>query len=130
MIDDHLYSFLTNQSSITDLVSTRIYPQILPQEPVYPAITFRQDSHDYEETFEGQGGMTDSYYSIDAWAKTFAEAMSIGNVVRNAMQNTVGEFGGINIHRCIVSNGPISVYEDEVEGYRQTHVFLIRHNEG
>jgi hypothetical protein len=130
MIADHLYSFLSTQSGITTLVSTRIYPVILPQEPTYPCITYREDSNDWDETFGGQEGMVDSYYNIDAWAKTFAEVTSIGNAIRSAMQNTVGSFGGINIHKCVVDTGPITVYEDSVEAYRQTHVFLISHNEG
>ena len=130
MIADHFYSYITAQSSVTSLVSTRIYPVILPQKPVYPCVTFREDSHEIGETFDGQSGPTDSYYQVDAWAKTYAEATSIGNAIRSALQNTTGSFGGINIHKCIVETGPLIFYEDDVEAYRSSHLFLISHNEG
>lgn len=129
MISDHLNTYLNAQSSITSIVSTRIYPVILPQKPTYPAITYRDDDHDVDETFAGQSGPTDSIYSIDAWATTYAGTTTLGNAIRTALVNTAEAFGGINIHKCILITGPATFYEDAVEAYRQTQTFIISHNE-
>jgi hypothetical protein len=130
MISPNLYAYLAAQSGITSLASTRIYPAILPQKPTYPAVLYREEGHDFEETFEGQQGFTKSYYIVDAFATTYAGVDALGAAIRTALQNTKGNFGGINIHKCMVESGPTTLYEDTVEAYRQTQVFTITHNEG
>lgn len=130
MISDHLYTYLAAQAGITSICSTRIYPLILPQKPTYPAITYSEDDSNYTESFTGQTDHVQSIYQIDSWATTYAGATSLGNAVSAALKNTSGSFGGITIQRCTVLSGPVSVYEDSVEAYRQTYIFSIWHNEG
>ena len=129
MISDHLYTYMAAQSAITDIVSTRIYPIILPQEPTYPAISYSDDDVNYTESFDGQTDHAQSIYQINAWAKTYAGAYTLGDVLRSSLKNTSGSFGGITIQRCSIISGPVTVYEDSVEAYRQTYIFSIWHNE-
>jgi len=129
MITDHLYSFLNAQTAITDLVGTRMYPVILPAQPTYPALTFRDSDHELDEDFDGMGSPVESNYFIDAWGSTYAEATSVADAVRSSLNNTRGNFGGIQISRCVVTSGPIPIYEDAVEAYRITQIFLIVHKE-
>lgn len=130
MIADNLYTYMAAQSAITNIVSTRIYPLILPQKPTYPAVTYSEDDSNYTESFTGQTDHVQSIFQIDAWARTYAGATTLGEAIRTSLQNTTGSFGGITIQRCTVLSGPISVYEDSVEAYRQTYIFSIWHNEG
>lgn len=130
MIADNLYTYLAAQSAITSIVSTRIYPIILPQKPTYPAVTYSEDDSNYTESFVGQTDHVQSIFQLDAWATTYAGATTLGEAIRTSLQNTSGSFGGITIQRCTVLSGPISVYEDSVEAYRQTYIFSIWHNEG
>lgn len=129
MISDHLYSFMTSQSAITDIVSTRIYPAILPPQPTYPAITYRESDDDFSEDFTGITSPTVSSYFIDAWGDTYSDAVSLCAAIRSALNNQKGNFGGIHISKCIITSGPITIYEDAVEAYRQTQIFSISHKE-
>jgi len=128
MIADSLYSFITAQSAITT-ITTRIYPVILPQEPTFPAITYREDSHSLDESFDGQTGLTQSFYLFDAWAATYSGVTSLGDVIRSSLKNHSGNMGSISVMKVTLETGPVTVYEDEVEAYRQTQVFSIWHNE-
>ncbi len=130
MISDNLYTYLAAQSAITSIVSTRIHPLILPQEPTYPAMTYSDESSDMSESFDGQTGHAQSIYQIDCWAKTYAGAYTLGDALRSTLNNVSGSFGGITIQRCQIINGPATVYEDSVEAYRQTYIFSIWHSEG
>lgn len=130
MIANNLYTYLIAQSVITNIVSTRIYPMILPQKPTYPAITYSDDDSNYTESFDGQTDHVQSTFQLDAWAKTYAGATTLGAAISTALKNTSGAFGGITIQRCTVLSGPIMAYEDSVEAYRQTYIFSIWHNEG
>jgi len=129
MISASLNTFLRAQSSITTLASTRIYPIILPQKPTFPAVTYREESHDLIESFDGQNGLTQSFYMLDAWAKTYASVTALNDAIRTALKNHSGAMGSISVTRVTLVSGPISVYEDEVEAYRQTQVFSIWHKE-
>ncbi len=130
MIADNLYTYLVAQAGITSIVSTRVYPVILPQKPVYPAITYNDDDSNYTESFDGQTDHVQSIFQLDAWSKTYAGATTLGAAISAALKNKSGSFGGIIIQRCTVLSGPITVYEDSVEAYRQTYIFSIWHNEG
>jgi len=130
MIANNLYTYLVAQAGITNLVSTRVYPVIMPQKPTFPAITYNDDDSNYTESFDGQTDHVQSIFQLDGWSKTYAEATTVGAAISTALKNTSGSFGGITIQRCTVLSGPVTVYEDSVEAYRQTYIFSIWHNEG
>lgn len=130
MIANNLYAYLVAQTVITDIVSTRVYPVILPQKPTYPAITYNDDDSNYTESFDGQTDHVQSVFQLDAWSKTYAGATTLGAAMSTALKNKSGSFGGITIQRCTILSGPIVAYEDSVEAYRQTYIFSIWHNEG
>ena len=130
MIANNLYTYLIAQLGITSVISTRIYPLILPQKPIYPAITYHDDDSNYIESFDGQTGLTRATFQLDGWATTYAGATIVGDAIKAALKNISGSFGGIIIQKCAILSGPISVYEDSVEAYRQTYIFSIWHSEG
>ncbi len=130
MINTNVYTFLSTQSGIIALTTAnRIWREILPSKPVYPAITFG-GNHNLPNTFEGNTGFTISDYTIDAWADSDSGAESLAKEIRSALKNVTGSFGGINIHQCLITTGPITVYEESVEAFRQSQIFTIWHNEG
>ena len=124
MIDANLYTYLAAQAGISSIVSTRIYPEQLKQDPTYPAVTFRIESHDFDNTFEGNGGFVRSDYMVDAWATTHASAITLSNAIRAALKNHTGAFGGIDVMQVFIS------FEESVSAYRITQIFSIWHREG
>ena len=129
MIDDALYTFLTGQSTITDLVSTRIYPDELPENPTYPAITVSADQHFGDDDYDGDNGFAQSDYFFDAWAYDRDDAKSIADALRTLFKGHQGMTGGIYVHRVHLQFGPICVFEDSVKAYRMTQTFAIWHNQ-
>ena len=130
MIADNLHAYLVAQSGITNIVSTRVYPLILPQKPTYPAITYSDDDNNYTESFAGQTDHVQSIFQLNGWATTYAGATTLGAAIITALKNVSGSFDTITVQRITVLSGPITVYEDSVEAYRQTLIFSIWHNEG
>lgn len=130
MIDQNVYTFLSAQAGITSIVSTRIYPLILPSSPAYPAVTYRDEGHDPAESFTGSDELTRSDYFIDAWSSTPEGATTLETAIKTALKNHSGAFGGITILRSTISTIQGMVYEDSVEAYRKTVLFTIWHQEG
>lgn len=129
MIDANLYTFLAAQSAITNVTGTRIYPEILPADPTFEAITFRADYHDIDNVFGGSTNFCRSDYYIDAWAETHAEAIALAKLIRDNLKDVSGAFGGITIQEVFITMGPQTVFEDSVEAYRTTQMFSIWHGE-
>ncbi|MES0444983.1 MAG: DUF3168 domain-containing protein [Desulfobacterales bacterium] len=130
MIDDNVYAFLAAQSALTSIVSTRIYHLNLDEKPTYPAITYRDDDHDIDETFEGNTCFTKSDYYIDAWDTTRESVNTLAAAIKTVLKNHTGDLGGIDVQRCVVTSIEGMIYEDSVRAYRKTQLFSIWHNEG
>lgn len=130
MIDANLYTYLTAQAGITSIVSDRVYPEQLKAKPVFPAITYRIESHDFDRTHEGNGGFVRSDYMLDAWSVSHSGAITLSNAIRTALMNVSGAFGGIDVNPILVTSGPVTVFEESVKAYRITQIFSIWHKEG
>ncbi len=130
MISSAIYSFMAATAGITALVSTRIYPLVMPVGHAWPAITYNGDDHNLVQTFDGQTGLTRSYYQIDAWAQTYIEAQQLATAIRAAFKNYTGAMGAITVSHVTLDTGPIAVYEDQLEAFRVSQTFSLWHCEG
>lgn len=80
-MEQALRAFLLSYSAITDLIGTRIYPDILPQDPTYPAITYQEISGPRDYTQQGADGVTTYRVQLDLWANTFEEVIPLRDAV-------------------------------------------------
>lgn len=129
MIDANVYAYLKAQTAITAVSSTRIYNTILPEKPTYPAITFRAELHDIDNVFGGSTGFARSDYYVDAWATTITAANALAKLIKTALKDHTGSFGGITVQEIFITMGPIPVFENSVRAFRVTQMFSIWHGE-
>jgi len=89
-IEEAVYAYLLGKTDITDIVSTRIYPVVLPQGTELPALTYMQVSnpvhHDVDIAYPRM--------QISSWAEDYADAKSLFYAVKEAMQRYKGIMGG------------------------------------
>lgn len=130
MIDTNVFNFLSANVNVIAVTGQRIYPEILPEKPVFESLTFRPVDHDIDNIFGGSTGFVRSDYYVDAWASTHSEADSLAKIVRDEMKNLTGSFGGITVQQIFFTIGPITVFEHTVKAYRMTQMFSIWHGEG
>jgi hypothetical protein len=130
MIDANVYNYLKAESTIIAVTGQRIYNTILPAKTTYPAITFRATDHDIDNVFGGSTGFVRSDYYIDAWGANITAADSLATIIRNAMKDLTGSFGGITVQQIFITMGPLAVFEDSTEAFRVTQMFSIWHGEG
>ena len=94
-INDALHSYLKGYAGLTVLISTRVYPDTLPQAPAYPAITFQQISEEEVESFTTpNSNMIGATYQFSCWASTRASAQAVAKQLRLAFKNYSGVMGG------------------------------------
>lgn len=124
-----LYTYLTAQSGITTLVSTRIYPLILPQDPTYPAITYSFNG--IEDTYthnDGQTSFVGADIQIDAWATSQKGAADLAAVINTALRNHKGDMGGVSVH-ALYRQAQVDVYENVLNAYRRSISYRCWHTE-
>ena len=90
LFEDGLYTFLSTQTNITNIAGSRIYPSVLPQKPVLPAVVFscigsspiaRQDAKPVLEV---------ARFQLDCYATKQRDAKLLAKAVRDSLESYVG----------------------------------------
>lgn len=93
-INEALYSYLSTYAGLSALISTRIYPDILPQDPTYPAITYSDVSEDEVETFNTPNTLIGPTIQFTCWGETRASTKAVAKQLRLAFKNYSGVMAG------------------------------------
>lgn len=118
MIDDAVRSILINNSIVSGLVGTRIYPLVLPLKCTFPAISYSKPSNPYNRVSRAPR------FQIDIWSKDFTEVQNIKEAVETALDGYSGIISDINIERII----PLDCHDftlDDTQLYRIAYDFKV-----
>jgi len=112
MVESKIFSHLSTTTAITvtQSVSSRIYPMWLPQETGFPAISYTRVAGNQQYNLQGYSSMENPLIQIDVWATTYKAAKDISSAVHTAMQAAPG-------FKAILRDDT-DFYEDEIEVYR------------
>jgi hypothetical protein len=123
MIENKLFKHLSTVNGVSTLISSRIYPVVLPQHPTYPCVTYSRVAGNREnDVSSGYCGLENVIIQVDAWAPTYDQVASLSSAVITAMCASTS-------FSCIAPNSPIDYYEDEIQIYRRTIDFSIWNRE-
>ena len=103
-VEASLFLYLQGQSTITDLVSNRIYPVRLPRAATLPAVSYRRITGGYGHLLDGGDGSAAPRFQVDVWANSYGQAKSIAEALRQVMQGFCGKFDCLTIHSVILEN--------------------------
>lgn len=85
MIEEAIYAHLSTSTALTAIVSNRIYPIMMPQEPTIPAVTYQRVSNVHINAISGACGLDNIRIQIDCWTTSYSAAKTLGDVLRKAM---------------------------------------------
>ena len=119
-IEAAIYSILSDTTEITDLVSTRIYPSIIPQKAELPAISYQQIFGDRLHTMDGADGLVNALYQINCRAQSYDQLQELVNAVRKACDDYDDTLDGtkINVMRLTAQRDMIDMTEDVMQTKR------------
>lgn len=81
-----LYSRLSGYAGLTALVSTRVYPNVAPQNVTVPFVTYRRVSSVRDSGFGADTGTVTDRFQFDAYATTYSGVRDIVEQLRAALQ--------------------------------------------
>ena len=89
-----VYGILNANSGVTDLVGTRIFPEIAEQEAATPFIVYQLLSVDPEDTHDGPSKLDEVRFEFLCYADTYDTAADVGVKVRAALDRVSGTYNG------------------------------------
>lgn len=92
-IERGIYSLLTGDAGVAALLGTRVYPEVLPQNPSYPAITYQVVSGGSEYEMEGPANQASPRVQIDCYAESAEGAIALKGAVMAALSGYRGSVG-------------------------------------
>jgi len=104
MIAKAIHSLLVHNTSITDLVSTRIFPMVRDQLVGLPAITYQVISGIRSYDLTGPNGLVEGRVQINCFADDPLEAGELAAVVRAALNGHRGGAAGIDIELMLLDD--------------------------
>lgn len=101
-------------ATILGLVSTRIYPAKLPQNPTFPAVTYQRVSRQGVGTFATAAKLPAILLQVDSWALNYEDSKTLAAAVQTALDNYRGTVDGHTIQAVILESDS-DIFEDAVQ---------------
>lgn len=118
---NYIFSKLSDTSAVTALVSTRIYPVIMPQEAVFPAIIYSVSNKPLDANMKDRGPYHDQATVVfNFWADikygqdAYTSLDAIDVAVRNAIDFVSDTAGGVTCETCKYIGGEDMFSEDRL----------------
>lgn len=127
-----MVTWLGSQSALTALVSTRIYPEPLPQKGTLPAITYGQVSAVRVRDLSGPAYKSRTRVSFSCWATTHLAAHQLARVLRQTLDDFYGTSWADVLVGSIRLDNEFDLFEEEagvVGIYRVVQDYIIAHSE-
>ena len=120
-----VYSRLTTDTEITELVGARVYPHLAPQTsgPQQPTIVYSVEQNEYGRTYAGGDGLADALVFITCVAGKYADAVELSKRVRARLDNQEGTWGGVVVAGCFHTDETED--SDTPEGVNEHPFYLI-----
>ena len=96
-VGDVLYSILSNDTNISGIVSTKIYPFLAIEDVVYPYIVYTIEGVDPTQTDDGVSILDVNSANIEIYSEDLSEIETLSKYVRNALDRYRGTVEGIEV---------------------------------
>jgi len=124
MIEQGLYTLLAATSTIAAMVGTRIYPLILPEASVLPALTYQVVGGHSSATFD-TAGMTRLRMQFDCWGADYLDAITLRVALIAALNGYQGLLSdGTNLQNAQQLQN-VDFFDHEARYYRAMTEFYL-----
>ncbi len=104
LIEEALFSRLSGHVGMAALVDDRIYPQVLPQGVIFPAVTYAKTKGERVQAMGGNPGIARVTFRVAAWSEVYADAKNVSAQVRDALERWSGTEAGVTVLHSFLSD--------------------------
>jgi hypothetical protein len=128
VIEDALYSLLSQDATLSALIVDRVYPVMAPQGVAAPYLVFLKVVEMASGTLCAQDPMVRDLFQFDSYAKTFKQATLIAKAMRDSLIDFRGAVDGTYIASIRLDN-EMHVLEAEPGLFRVSTSLFIWHGD-
>ena len=99
-----LVSLFTGESTISTIVSSRVYVNKAPQKAALPYIILTQMASEEYKSFDQTSGLRMLTFDVDCKADRFVEAETLANAVRTFIDDFSGTAGTYTIGAVLLNS--------------------------
>jgi len=121
-----VFELLRNDTSITDVVSERIYPDQIPQNVPYPALVHYKTDVEISTV---KGAPTTNYkirWQIDIYSEKYGESADLAENIKSLLNEYRGTVASTNIQGCYFQSQSDDTFIEQLESYATQMSFLFR----
>lgn len=126
MIGKVIYDLLSSDGTVSGLVSTRIYPDTVPQNAEFPFVSYAVISTQPTDTKEGASKLDVVSVQVDIYSRSYSTTQTIAAAARSALDRYSGTNNSVKVDKIIFADQGSGAYEPEVGVYWITQDYTIR----
>jgi len=127
-IAEGLRTLILADTTVSGLIGARMYPVILPQAAVMPALTYQYITGDSVLSNDGPTGLEHPFFQVDAWGETYASMNALFEAVRILLNGFQGDAGGVSVQGIFLARKR-DLYDDQGKLYRRVADYGIWNEE-
>lgn len=122
-----IFELLRVDSTVKSYVKERIYPDLIPQNTVYPAIVHFETNND-SPIHKDAGGVQNYNVTVqfDIYSAKFGDTKDIGTAIRNRLDNYKGTVKSIKINGIYFRSQTGETFVEDNEAYVTTQQYLFK----
>ena len=126
-IEEALRTILINDANVSSLVATRVYPQVLPESPTLPAITYQTVLGGEISANDGGLGLHRIRVQIDVLDDSFTDLKTLVNHVKEALVAYKGTSATVTLVIPMVLS-EVDLYDYELDLRKVVLDFRVLYN--
>jgi len=120
-----IYGILSGTTAVTDLVSTKIFPEIAEQETAAPFVIYQVQSVQPEDTHDGPSKLDEVRVEVLCYDDSYNGAADLASAVRGALDRVKGTYNGVNVESVQFNDVDFEI-EYDPRRYSQVLTFTFR----
>lgn len=128
-IEAAVYSILTADSTLSALVGTRIYPNVVPQDVTLPAVAYQRisTSRVYSHS-PGVSQLARPRFQFTSVARSYSDVKAVANALRGALDAYGGTAASVLVF-TMLSQNEFDTFSDDGDLHTVRQDFYVWHRE-
>lgn len=127
-IDEAIMTQLFTETSITNVVGTKIYPDVRPQESDTPCVVIQKISAPRLHAFQSDYGAS-ARMQITSWGATKSDSMAASEAIRGVLQNWLNTLMGTVYVTAVILDNETSFFDDNVREFANITDYIFWYRE-
>jgi len=126
-VETDLRGYILLDETVMSLVGNRMYARVLPQNVVYPAISYYLASVVENRDLSGPGGKERARITINCWSESYVQTKVLAKAVKVRINGFAGTIGTTKVTHVHLEN-EMDVNEEEAGEVGSSGVYGVLHD--